>query len=50
MRALINSINEASAALPCWDQYAETGKAVYDCDEIKTLTDPRFKNDGKGIA
>eukprot|EP00198_Chlamydomonas_reinhardtii_P000268 XP_001689603.1 predicted protein [Chlamydomonas reinhardtii] len=50
VRALINSINEASAALPCWDQYAETGKAVYDCDEIKTLTDPRFKNDGKGIA
>jgi hypothetical protein len=50
VRALINSINEGSAALPCWDKYAETGKVSYDCDEMKTLADPRFKKDGKAIV
>ncbi|KAG2501810.1 hypothetical protein HYH03_000310 [Edaphochlamys debaryana] len=49
VRALINSINEATAALPCWDSYAESGKADYTCDEMKSLTDPRFKQDGKAI-
>ncbi|KXZ44208.1 hypothetical protein GPECTOR_71g569 [Gonium pectorale] len=50
VRALINSINEATAALPCWDQYAETGKVLYECEDMKTLADPRFKRDGKAIA
>ncbi|GLC43320.1 hypothetical protein PLESTM_001458300 [Pleodorina starrii] len=50
VRALINSINEATAALPCWDTYAETGKASYDCAEMSTLKDPRFKKDGKAVA
>lgn len=37
VRALINSINEATDALPCWDKYAETGKVEH-CDEKpKTL-------------
>ena len=25
IRALINSFNEATAAIPCWDKYAESG-------------------------
>ncbi|GIL43843.1 hypothetical protein Vafri_1440 [Volvox africanus] len=50
VRTLINSINEATAALPCWDTYAESGKASYDCDELKTLADPRFKTDGKAVS
>ena len=25
VRALINAFNEATAAIPCWDKYAETG-------------------------
>lgn len=32
VRALINSINEATANIPCWDLYAETG-AVQPCNE-----------------
>ncbi|PNH11871.1 hypothetical protein TSOC_001280, partial [Tetrabaena socialis] len=50
VRALINSINEATAALPCWEQYAESGRVSYDCDDMKTLKDPRFKKDGKAIV
>ena len=34
VRALISSINEATAAIPCWDEYAREGKVVA-CDEDK---------------
>mmetsp|Transcript_36561 Transcript_36561/g.92332 ORF Transcript_36561/g.92332 Transcript_36561/m.92332 type:complete len:560 (-) Transcript_36561:275-1954(-) len=33
VRALINSFNEATDAIPCWDKYAETGKVPATCDE-----------------
>lgn len=32
VRALINSINEATDNIPCWDEYAKTGH-VTPCDE-----------------
>lgn len=35
VRRLISSFNEATAAIPCWDEYAATGKAVYDCPEAQ---------------
>lgn len=35
VRRLIDSFNEATAAIPCWDEYAATGKAVFDCPEAK---------------
>ena len=50
VRKLISSINEASAALPCWDSYADTGKIDYSCADMATLADPRFKKDGKQIT
>ena len=33
VRTLINSFNEATAAIPCWDKYAETGVVPKQCDE-----------------
>jgi hypothetical protein len=32
-RRLIESINEASSAIPCWDEYAETGLVTNTCGE-----------------
>lgn len=34
VRALVASINEASAAIPCWDEYAESGVKPASCDEV----------------
>lgn len=34
VRALINSINEASQNIPCWDDYFHTGKRSPTCDEV----------------
>lgn len=33
VRALINSFNEATDAIPCWDEYAKTGQKPKTCDE-----------------
>jgi hypothetical protein len=50
VRRLIDSINEASSAIPCWEEYSYSGKADYGCAEMATMTDPRFKKDGKQIT
>lgn len=47
VRHLINSINEATAAIPCWDEYVETGKVVTDCEEVKS---GKFKKDQEAAA
>ena len=33
VRTLINAINEATAAIPCWDKYAVDGKLPKECNE-----------------
>ena len=50
IRRLIDSINEASTSIPCWEEYSQSGKANYECPEMATMTDPRFKKDGKQIT
>lgn len=40
VRKLIDSINEATSNIPCWDQYAETGTKPPSCSEqIQPLAD-----------
>lgn len=34
VRALINSINEATQNIPCWDDYYKTGSRPATCDEV----------------
>jgi hypothetical protein len=33
VRALIACINEATANIPCWDEYYRTGRRAAACDE-----------------
>jgi hypothetical protein len=33
VRTLINAFNEATSAIPCWNQYQQSGSVVYDCGE-----------------
>jgi hypothetical protein len=33
VRKLVASVNEATAAIPCWDEYARTGVAPKPCNE-----------------
>lgn len=33
VRTLISSFNEATAAIPCWDQYAASGTVPTTCEE-----------------
>ncbi len=44
---LISSINEATAAIPCWDEYVETGKVITECEEVNS---GKFKRDQEATA
>lgn len=33
VRKLMDSFNEATDAIPCWDEYAKTGKVPKTCSE-----------------
>jgi hypothetical protein len=33
VRTLMEAFDEATAAIPCWDEYTKTGVASYDCGE-----------------
>lgn len=43
VRALVSAINEATAAIPCWDEYARTGTAPRPCEERVAADADGFK-------
>lgn len=38
VRHIISMVNEATAAIPCWDEYVATKKVTRDCAEAKAIS------------